>query len=91
MAGHKSGSNVLTAATGVVLIALGIAIFGSVVVDLKAHPIAVNGGACILFGAILLWWVLGEGKDWGIGFESVGMTVGVVTAAIAILALTTSH
>jgi len=88
MADRKTGSNVLTAVTGVALLALGFAILGSIIVDLKAHRLAVNGGACILFGVILLWWAFSAGKDWGIGFETVTMTVGVVTAVIAILTLT---
>jgi hypothetical protein len=88
MPDRKCGSIVLTAATGAALLGLGITILASVVVDLRAHRTAVNGGACLLFGTILLWWTFSEGKRWGIGFETVTMTVAVVTAVIAILALT---
>jgi hypothetical protein len=89
MAGRKCGSNVLAGITGVALLALGSLILGRVfAINLKAHPEFVNGGACILFGVVLSWWTLSEGKRWGIGFETVGMTVGVVTAVIAILTLT---
>jgi len=88
MAGRKCGSNVLAGLTGVSLLTLGCLILGRVfVVDLKAHPEIVNGGACILFGFVLLWWTFSEGKRWGIGFETVGMTVGIVTAVVAILTL----
>ncbi|PJG53793.1 hypothetical protein CVM73_18950 [Bradyrhizobium forestalis] len=66
---------------------MGIAILGSFVVDVRAHRVVVNGGACILFGLVLLWWTFGENESWGIGFETVTMTVTVVTAVIAILAL----
>ncbi len=41
-------------------------------------------GSSGLFGLILLWWRFGRDSDWGIGGESVGMIVGVVTAVIAI-------
>jgi hypothetical protein len=88
MAGRKTGSMVLTAVTGVALVVLGLAIFGSFIVDLKAYRLTVNGGACVLFGLVLLWWAFSEEKDWGVGFETVTMTVGTITAVIAILTLT---
>ena len=84
MAGRKRGSNVLAGTTGIALLALGGLISSKVVISLKAHPEIVNGGACILFGFVLLWWTFSEEKKWGIGFETVGMTAAVVTAVIAI-------
>ncbi|MCP1846828.1 MULTISPECIES: hypothetical protein [unclassified Bradyrhizobium] len=84
---RKDGSFALTVITGSALLILGIAILTSYIVDIRAHRAFVNGGACILFGSILLWWAFSEGKNWGIGFETVTMTVAVVTAVIAILAL----
>lgn len=88
MADRKLGSMVLTAITGAALVVLGAAIAGSYVGDLKAHRAAVNAGACIVFGVLLLWWTVSEKKTWGIGFETVGMTVGVIAAVIAILTWT---
>ncbi|MBH5370960.1 hypothetical protein [Bradyrhizobium glycinis] len=92
MPGHKTGSNILTIMTGGALLLLGAAILVSffvfgVIVDLRAYRVGVNGCACILFGLVLLWWAFGEGSDWGIGFETVTMTVAVVAAVIAILTL----
>ncbi|MGY0575936.1 hypothetical protein ACTGJ9_036975 [Bradyrhizobium sp. RDM12] len=84
---HRRGSNFLTAVTGVSLLILGIVIFTTHAIDIRANRVIVNGGACILFGLVLLWWTYGEGSEWGIGFEAVTMTVAVVTAVIAILAL----
>ncbi|MGY4466944.1 hypothetical protein ACVWWK_002626 [Bradyrhizobium sp. LB9.1b] len=84
---HKRGSNLLTGATGGALLLLGGAILASYVVDVRANRVIVNGGACILFGVVLLWWTFGEDKNWGMGFETVTMTVAVVTAVIAILTL----
>jgi len=86
MPGHRRGSNLLTRATGAALLIFGIAIL-AYPLDIRAHRVIVNGGACILFGLVLLWWTYGEGREWGVGFETVTMTVAVVTAVIAILAL----
>ncbi|SFQ05044.1 hypothetical protein SAMN05216330_11445 [Bradyrhizobium sp. Ghvi] len=84
---RKRGSNFLTGGTALALLTLGIVIFASGAVDIRSNRVIVNGGACVLFGLVLLWWTFGEGRDWGIGFETVTMTVAVVTAVIAILAL----
>jgi len=84
---HKRGSNLLTGGTALALLILGTVIFASGAVDIRANRVIVNGGACVVFGLVLLWWTVGEGSDWGIGFETVTMTVAVLTAVIAILAL----
>jgi hypothetical protein len=89
---RKKGSSILAGAVGIALLILGGAILAPMIVDvgtidIRAHRVVVNGGACVLFGLVLLWWAVTEGKDWGIGFETVTMTVAVVTAVIAILTL----
>jgi len=89
MADRKTGSNILVSITGAVIVVLGILIFFSLVtVDVKTHRDAINGSASVLFGAVLLWWAASEDKQWGIGFETVTMTVAVVAGLIAILTLT---
>jgi hypothetical protein len=91
MAGHKKGSNALACGLGFLLLALGVCIgFGLFTPDFRDATMRkiVNAGSSSLFGIVLLWWVMGEDRTWGIGFESVTMIVGVVTAVIAILTLT---
>jgi hypothetical protein len=84
---RKGGSNVLTGATGGALLILGLAILASFVVDIRANRVIVNGGGCILLDWFFCGGPLLKTIGWGIGFETVTMTVTVVTAVIAILAL----
>lgn len=92
MAGRKCGSNVLASIIGGALIALAIGIASGWSPNFQDRSTlkVVNGGSSVLFGIVLLWWAASEDRAWGIGFETVTMVVGVVTAVIAILTLTHS-
>lgn len=87
---RKKGSNVLAFVIGVALIALGACTLLGVHVSLDKNELArlINGGSSALFGIVLFWWAISERKTWGIGFETVTMVVGVVTAVIAIFTWT---
>jgi hypothetical protein len=89
---RKNGSNILAVVLGFLLIVLAVCIGFGFTPDFKDKDtlIAVNAGSSALFGGVLLWWAASENKAWGIGFETVTMVVGVVTAVVAILTLTHS-
>lgn len=112
MAGkRKNGSVLIGLVSGVV-----IGIFG--VMSFTHHDVIetlgrdnLNGMACLIFAAVLIWWAVSppgveaqavtppprkwgiffKGRNWGVGFETITMVVGVLTAVIAILALTHGH
>jgi len=89
MAERKRGSNHLALVTGVALIVLALLTFfdwNPPLEPREPHKL-IDGGASVLFGAVLLVWRFSEDETWGVGFESVTMIVGVVTAVIAIFAL----
>lgn len=86
--GRKPGSSILAGIIGFLLVVLAISIFLGAIDNLKQHRILVNGGSSLLFGIVLFWWAVSNKRQWGIGFETVTMVVGVVTAVIAILTLT---
>jgi hypothetical protein len=95
----KMGSVVWAGLTGVLLVVAAVSIFytsssggkNDLIDTIKANPKPVDGGACALFGIVLIWWAVGAfrhaEKNWGIGFPTVTMVVGVVTALIAIFSL----
>jgi hypothetical protein len=89
MAGHKKGSDVFAVVIGGGLVVLAALTFAGWSPDLKDKETVklLTGGSSLLFGSVLLLWCFGENKEWGVGFESVTMIVGVVTAVIAIFAL----
>jgi hypothetical protein len=89
MAQRKKGSDLLAFLTGVFLIGLAAFTIEGHAPDFKDQETVrlVTGSSSMLFGIILLWWRFGRDSDWGIGGESVGMIVGVVTAVIAIFTL----
>jgi ammonia channel protein AmtB len=83
---RRWGSNVIAAATGMVLLAF--ALFVLVTGDnplerLRAEILV--GAAALTFGTVLLIWVASDWTEW-IGNETVNMTVGVVASLIAIAA-----
>jgi hypothetical protein len=87
MPGHRGGTNLFAGLTGAALIVLALSTFLGWSPNLKDPFTAkvITGGASAIFGVILLAWVAGEGKPWGIGFEGATMVVGFITAVIAIL------
>jgi hypothetical protein len=95
MSGRRTGSSVLAAAIGFLLVALGLAAWISTpffvdwIAGLRSHARAIDVAASLLFGVVLLWWAASAGdKPFGIGFETVTMVVAAVAALIAIFTLT---
>ena len=85
---RKFGSSVLAFATGVLIVVLAVCIFMGWIKDLKDHKTFVEVGSTLTFGGVLIWWSVSNNlKKWGIGFPTVTMVVGVVTAVVAILTL----
>ena len=85
--GRHHGSTILATVTGLALI-----LFATVFLFSNVKPTdyrwQINVGSFLYFGIILLWWSFSSGKKWGIGNETVVMTVTVVVAAIAVITLT---
>jgi hypothetical protein len=109
MAGERrNGSTAIGLVAGAVLLVAGVMSFMHHDVIGVIGRDNLNGGACLLFAVILIWWAISppgagnpplgkhrrkflvfvEGRNWGIGFETITMIVGVMTAAVAILTLT---
>jgi len=84
---RKQGSTILAFALAIALFILALAIW---ITDfhINDHAKAVNIFTCIFFGGVLFWWAVSWGKAWGIGFETITMSVTVILAVIAILTLT---
>jgi uncharacterized membrane protein YiaA len=99
---RQQGSTITARILGVVLVCVGVLL--PAITNLKpgfdwiSYRAWVNYGSCILFGGMLLWWGFcksltkpvdhyQETKS-RIGFETITMVVGVLTALIAIWTLT---
>jgi hypothetical protein len=85
---RKTRSVVLVMIMGAGLLIFGglVAVFGDI--NPKDHAYFINVATCIFFGFILLWWAISEHMCWGIGFETITMSVTVILAVVAILTLT---
>jgi hypothetical protein len=90
MGSHRTGSTFFAAVLGGSLLVLAYVViirgYRPNLGDPTTFKVGI-GGSAALFGMVLLWWVAGEGKKWGIGFETITMVVTVVTALVAIIAL----
>jgi hypothetical protein len=110
MAGERRNGSILIGLIGGVAVgSLGLAsLFGIDPIE-KLGKDNLDGAACLIFAAVLIWWTFsppGAGnrgqppgkqrqyviffkdRNWGLGFETVTMVVGVVAAAIALFTLT---
>lgn len=97
MAQRNLGSSITASGLGLVIAVGGIwwGFFGhrNYNFSWEKAQVPIDVGACVLFGAVLLWWAWSAKGDhktksaWRIGGESVGMIVGVLAALVTIFAM----